>query len=487
MSWLEEHGADPERALVAHTLRALAFVADPSRGQLATPEALAALGSTDDETALDRAVLSCARGAILDEDRASVARYAALSTSGLVHAWLALADADAENADAIATLRQGTNDAAERVEVTCVRALAAEQAGAIEDARGLARRATRMARTEDLPQSQYLASLVLARVRRVGGAPHLALRILDSLARVAPPAWRGRLAWELALAGRTPSVPGDDAEAWRALFTAAQRGDVGGYDREATRLRERVRRWPAREADLDAALAMLDVRVAPERVPSALRAFVEGATPLIPGAISGIVGGAEAVPSRVLVYVSPNGHARRVAALAEPLTRALVDVAHEPLRPGRTHEAISIVALAGPDGIARDALFARVYGFSFQIASHGNLMRVLLHRMRQWLAGIGDVTLDDGRVALTLERPLLIPDLRCEQSLEERILRALSRAAHQGIKETAAQLGVPLRTAQEALQALREDGAVATRRDGRHVSYRVEDTTFSEPTRWNAG
>jgi len=487
--WLASvHGADdPATLATAHAMRALRACADPASGRFASVEELAPLRGLGDD--VERAIFACARDAVLACDLERLARYAALSADpdALVHAWVAIARGDGARAAAIAGASQSTADPADRIESTCLRALAAATTGDVRGARTLARRASRMARTEDLPQSQYLSNLVLARIRRLGGAPHLALRILDSLGHVAPAAWSERLAWELALAGRAPEGEGAAATAWRQLYAACRAGDPDAYAEAADALRECARRWPARAADAEAALGLCDVRVDSATLSEPLRSFIEGVDHDVPGVVSGLCCGAGPVPSRVHTFVAPMGRGRRVAGLAAPLARAVAGVEHEPVRSGRTNEAISVLALAGPDGLGREALFERVYGFAFRQVSHGTLLRVLLHRMRKWLDGIGAVELVDGQVTLALERPLLIPDVRCEYSLEERVLRSLSRASHQSIRETAEQLGVPLRTAQEALQALREDGAVSERRAGRRVQYRVEDTTFSEPTRWNLG
>ena len=105
--------------------------------------------------------------------------------------------------------------------------------------------------------------------------------------------------------------------------------------------------------------------------------------------------------------------------------------------------------------------------------------------MRRAIGDAGTVLdSDDDRFRLLLTRSLLVPDPRSGRSLEDRVLRLLSRGGGESAKEAAQQLGVSLRTAQLALKALVEDGALSTRRVGRSTEYQVEDTTFSEPTRW---
>ncbi|MCA9603010.1 MAG: hypothetical protein KC417_13345, partial [Myxococcales bacterium] len=87
-----------------------------------------------------------------------------------------------------------------------MRAYAALVAGNLTAARAIARRASRMSRTEALPQYEYLANTILASVRRRTGNPHLATRILMALAKLAPATWQPWLAWELAWSGNVQAA-----------------------------------------------------------------------------------------------------------------------------------------------------------------------------------------------------------------------------------------------------------------------------------------
>src|SRR4029453_533046 len=87
------------------------------------------------------------------------------------------------------------------IEAASLRALALSGSGNLEEATRISRRASRMARTESIPQQEYFANLVLARLRRLNGQTHLATRILQSLLRMASPLWRPWLGWELVMAG----------------------------------------------------------------------------------------------------------------------------------------------------------------------------------------------------------------------------------------------------------------------------------------------
>jgi hypothetical protein len=155
----------------------------------------------------------------------------------------------------------------------------------------------------------------------------------------------------------------------------------------------------------------------------------------------------------------------------------------------RTDTGIAVLALAGPQGVARDDFFVRVYGFRFDPELHQGALDVLVHRMRQRLGPSGEITRDRHTltIALALGDPLVVADARCALPLSERLLRALAHASRATAQEVAETLKVPLRTVQEALQELVADGACAVDRVGRRFSYRVHDTTFTEITAVRAG
>ena len=122
------------------------------------------------------------------------------------------------------------------VEMTALRALVLASLGKAGDALVFARRASMMARTEADPDAELLANLVLARMRRHAGKPHLAMRILDAIARLVPEAPRAWLEWERLLAsGASPDGPLGEA------------GDGDAQASPSTRRRRprRHRRWPA--------------------------------------------------------------------------------------------------------------------------------------------------------------------------------------------------------------------------------------------------
>jgi predicted transcriptional regulator len=59
----------------------------------------------------------------------------------------------------------------------------------------------------------------------------------------------------------------------------------------------------------------------------------------------------------------------------------------------------------------------------------------------------------------------------------------LAEQGRLSVRAVAQMLGIPVRTAQHALKALAEEGICEVERRGRELQYRIEDTTFSEPTR----
>src|SRR5882724_5920795 len=196
-------------------------------------------------------------GAVLAIDRSALgawAEQAGASTAGaatdldreLAGAWLALLGGDADSlAEKLGPLfsRAASSQIPRHViEVTALRALTSAATDHLPDAVAFARRASLMARTEAEPGAELLANLVLAPMRRHAGKPHLAVRILDALARLSPTAPTGWLEWERLLAGGTPPDAASDgsararapaAVAGRRLLLAARGGRRDDFERAA--------------------------------------------------------------------------------------------------------------------------------------------------------------------------------------------------------------------------------------------------------------
>jgi len=63
--------------------------------------------------------------------------------------------------------------------------------------------------------------------------------------------------------------------------------------------------------------------------------------------------------------------------------------------------------------------------------------------------------------------------------LPDRLVRSLAEQGAPSAADAARVLGLPLRTVQSALAELVAEGICRVERQGRNVSYRVEDTTFT--------
>ncbi len=214
--------------------------------------------------------------------------------------------------------------AAEVIESTVLRALLALSVGEMDDAVEFARRGSRMAQSECLPQLEYLANLTLARVRRYGGRPHLALHILAALARVAPPAWSGWIGWETLLGGGARAhsdnsqsflsdAPAMTAERRLASFLEATRaGDRERFNQAAVELERSASLWPDLAREIETLVAALD----PIRpVPASALSWFRGETVTIPCGLHGIgiseAGRDESDAAAVFVIASPGSSGRR--------------------------------------------------------------------------------------------------------------------------------------------------------------------------------
>jgi hypothetical protein len=377
------------------------------------------------------------------------------------------------------------------IEAMSLRALAAACRRDLDEATKLARRASRMARTEAMPQQEYLANLTLARVRRLAGQPYLAARILNALHAVAPSAWRPWLTWELLLAqgeSRTEDAPmprsraGRAADGLRGLLRSARTGDRAAFEHCVSDIRDATSGFAELSRELGRLVALLDPMRTEE--PS-VAAWLSGHIAETPDGLHGICG-ADGAPGSLEgdvahVYVSSDGLSRRVLS---PGTN-LVDATRIPRlkRPQlRTDSTLSVLALAGADGLDEDALFHQVYGFAFEPALHRGVRNTLNTRMRSRLGESGAIEREGGRISLVPLSAFVVPDPRCSPPPEHTLLAVLGKMKHMSASRAAEMLGVPLRTVQRALAELAEDGACRAVKVGRGLEYVLEDTTFSEPT-----
>ncbi|MEM6955429.1 MAG: helix-turn-helix domain-containing protein [Myxococcota bacterium] len=334
--------------------------------------------------------------------------------------------------------------------------------GSRENAEGVrtARRAFRMARHESLPHWEMVGALVLARARRHAQTSVLAAWIARSASRFMPEAFDRWVRWELLLCGlpETGDEPFADARESEVRARLQAWGDAFGADGHATF---------AADAQAAYGLCFGDGEAS---------AFTEGASNVAPRGLGGFAGAAGA---QVLMR---DGRARRLARGAA----ALLDLPPTEGKRIRVDAALSVLAFAGEAGLSPGAFFEAVYGFRYVEGRHGGTLRVLLHRLRAALP-VGASLQTDGAYVLRAREPFLVTDPRTAQSEQAELLAVLSTTGSYTAKEIAGRLELPLRTIQDALRRLAEDGICQVRKVGRRNEYFLEDTTYADPTAVGAG
>jgi hypothetical protein len=490
-------------------LRALRYfaLARPQRSELPSLDEISRFAGA---SPADRGVASLAaaqrvRAALLDFDGPAIEEARAVLdelAGDLTHSeagdWLAIADAwtriarsapiDARLADVEGRARHRGN-ADQVIEASVARALSAELAGEIDEALSIARRASRMARSESMPQLEFLAHLCLARLRRVSGHPHLTMRIVSALGNVATPPWRGWIAWEKILCGADVDATRDDAELCRALsdvVRAARAGEVASFAEAAGELLTRAERFAPMFVDAQHLLAAIDPLSDLSRAPSSVRDFCRGEIHDVPRGLHGVcdVDVNEGAP-HVYVFSVPGHVSRRILAPGAGLARSAAPGIAEIRGDGRqlrTDSAVAALAVAGESGVEEGELFRQLYGFDYEPARHQSVRGVLYGRIKKRLGDAGELVRSEGRIRIA-HRGLLVVDPRSSPPPEQRILSILAERKRSGAKAVANELGIPLRTVQEALRRMRDDGVLRSEKAARGLHYILEDTTFSEPTR----
>ncbi|MEM9067521.1 MAG: helix-turn-helix domain-containing protein [Myxococcota bacterium] len=368
------------------------------------------------------------------------------------------------------------------IESAALCALAALGTGDGELALKLARRASRMARTEEMPQHEYLAHLVLARVRRATGQPWLAARILAGLEASASPLWSDWIAWEVLLSsGRVA----DEEAAERSEFARAtnklRRALDAGIDGDVESLRDALR------GGFSAAPLMRDfarVRAALDldaEVPPDVAPWLAGEGDGIPSVIHGVfVYRKTPAEAPVWIQIGTGRRASWVAVQASTLPRLMAS-AQEGCR-----EETLLSTLANGSPRPKAEVFAAVYGFPYREDLHEGTFRVLLHRAKHRLPEGARLEVRD-EIQLAAEEPFWIADPRCGVHTDAFVLGTLAQLRAAGAKQIAAELGISVRTVQKSLRRLRESGACSVEKSGRRVEYVLEDTTFEEASRHHRG
>jgi len=376
---------------------------------------------------------------------------------------------------------------------TC-RALVACSLGEIDDGLSAARTACRMAKAEALPLQEILSHLVLARLRRVSGAPYLASRILRSLVELSPSPLRSWIEWERALAGAASSswvMPesrlGAAVLALRACLDGAARDRRDEFERLALDAIENVRGFLDAWLELQDLLICADLWRDSEAGSVAASEWVRGARDMPPHGLHNVGLAMDGASSAPLAYVAaaPGSPARRVLAVGATLAMtpegALLDRSARPQE--RTDTAAAFLLLS-PGGELRDrAFFRALYGFDYDPALHKQILDSLVHRLKERLSDAAVVTRADGVISLRLLRPVVVWDPRCQRSLADTVLDTLARTGPMTARDTADVVGVSVRKVQLVLGEMLENESCVAKRAGRRVEYEVEDTVFSELTR----
>lgn len=521
---LEQLDADgsPAAGTWALALRSIVWLAFPSHGALADLDQLRRSVGLD-PAASEAAATCCealATAMIIAWDARALDAVIALHVSlveeassrervaiDIARCWQSVfrGDYDVGATERVFAAANAEKDAALLVQAATVRALTVACSGDSERALELARRASMMGRSEGVPQAEYLAHIVLARLRRIGRQTHRSVRILQALEAIAPAPWHAWIAWEKSFAaGEAPVVEASTARpvdravsCLRSVLDAALGKERDAFARGASAfLREARASAFAHSESRQLVLAMTDDPIPHDL--ERLARWADGTTPLLPAELHGyrlrMLDGANAESATAYVVLHARAtdapRARRVISWG----RGLLDESDLATLPqsrrveGRIETLVASLALAGEEGRPEEECFAQTYGFEYVAERHRSVFDVLLHRTRAFLEGSASIVRANGRLRLVPERSFLTPDPRCAERVTDRLLRILAQRGQTSARAVAGELGISLRSAQEALAELSEQGACETHRDGRAITYLVEDTAFSEPTtRLHAG
>lgn len=399
----------------------------------------------------------------------------ALRFRGWQQAFLGDGTGAAETGRSLYAQASAAGAAVDTVEAVTLQSLAAMVSDDSAEALHLARRAAHMAQSEHLWVSHYQASLLLARARRLSRQPHLASRIVTSCLRVAGSEWHGWLHWERVFAGAAYEASDGPVEDTILGVDAAK---IEAWSRgagSAASPHPSIRASALHASDHFAASRALDPAAAP--LDDAVGDWIRGSDPAIPSALCGLA--ASAANAHGAWVLARKGHpARRILGVPP---QSAAQVAPSGAQPTRVDTIIAALVLA-PKGIERAELFQAAYGFPYRAAIHEPTFKVLRSQAKRHIANAGAIRSVDQKYTLDVLGDFVIVDPRSEQPLQEVMLRYLGRTGRAGAKDVAARLSVPLRTVQQALKGLVEDGACAISKEGRRVQYVVEDTVFCELT-----
>ncbi len=341
-----------------------------------------------------------------------------------------------------------SHSASLEAELLCARAMMALRFEDADVAVHATRRLAIHARTHELSYFELLSGLLVARAKRSASSPVQALRILSALDSVFPQHWSARIAWERTLAGE--QVASEDLCTWAK--------SVSDTDQEA-------RCFLALARVQDVAVPVVD----------------EWRQGLVDEAPYGItLRGKD--DRNVWVCVEPTG-ARRETAFAKEKMGARVELPPPRQEGQRTYLVLARLALADGMCLSREKLFERVFGYPFESKKHSSLLRVTLNRVNEMLSDHASIQNDVQVFRLVVKQPFSFVDPYQVRKMEDRVLGLLATVGQWlSAAEIGERLGVPRRTVVDALQALELEETCERERRGATVCFRVEDTTFYEPS-----
>gem|GEM_PF-1494548 len=498
-------------------LQARASLFDPVRFLRPSPDMLMNVwtGEGVSDSLCEAAALDLTRHALLDFDASALEEILRLFSAEkkeaglagkIIESWRSAIDSSVPFDDDQARQLESSAGIAQEAELVldacAARSLGVDRRGPGENFLESARRGSRMARTEARPLHEFFAHLILARARRMSRHPHLAIRVLTSLAEYSPSPFHPWIAWELFFAGATrdeilhrlPQVERGSSRSSRALGAlfemtdAAGAGVLVGFEEAANRLKEQVSCFAPARCDALTLIEALRPNPGSEGEHRQFADWQTGRVDVAPAAIHGLCLRAERDATDELseCYVATGFEQvpRRVLGMGAPLfeVEGATRLRRTRRRQGRVETMAAVLALAGPSGLVLPEAFRPAYGFEYVPEIHQGVVDVLMQRLRTYLGEAAELVRQGGHVALIPKGPLLVPDPRSAPVAYDRVLRILAREGKAKAKDAAQASGLSVRAAQIALKGLIEAGLCTVEKEGKQVLYAVEDTTFSEPT-----